>query len=214
MVRMSPGSGASPPMSNTTKSVEMSNGFTQSQDLAGLEHSNPGGHQIPSFPTGQPEYPRHLQPFLIDDWCRDGPWTPFQSDPALSSILGNLRPHPNVLHYRSNAVPSECSTAILPPSDSGYASYGAKHSVANNSVCDDTFERSTETRSVVGPLNELHLSQPTDLEPLSRGSIDHGLPVWAMPQAVTKHADHQTQLIGRIVCNHCNKTLKTKSELK
>ena len=212
MVRRPPGSGASPLMGNTAKSVEMSNGFTQSQDLAGLEHFHPG-HRIPSFATGQPEYPRQLQSIVIDDWCRDGPWTPFQGDPALSSIIANLRPHP-FLAYRSNAVPSECSTAILPPSDSGYASYGAKHSVANNSVCDDTFDRATETRSVVGPLNELNLSPSIDPETLSRGSIDHGLAAWAIHPGVPKHTDHQTQLTGGIICSHCAKPLKTKSELK
>lgn len=208
MVGPSQGPRASPSLSSPTKPIELSNGLTRSQDLAGLEHVSQ--ELMSPFPTGQSEYPRDIS-FI--QWVQRGedPWTPIQGDGGLA-IMGAPRPHPQLLQYRENIVPSECSTAHL-PSDSGYVSYGARHSVTNISVYDESFDRNTETQSVVGPLNDLQFA-PTDSDILSRSSIDHGHPAWQISLGAHLAVDTQSQLNGGIMCKDCRKPLKTKSELK
>ncbi|KAI1389782.1 uncharacterized protein F4822DRAFT_213280 [Hypoxylon trugodes] len=157
----------------------------------------------------------------------DGPWTPPgltspQSDLRNPSIIGNLRGSPLGFssQYRESIVPSECDTVPpgVIPSDSGYGgSYGAKHSVANGSVCEESLERNPETQSLIGHIGELNF-RSYNQDMVSKGGIN---PESAWPSLQQPHPsssssaiDHQINLEGNRICEVCHKLLKTKSELK
>ncbi|KAI1251042.1 hypothetical protein MGN70_008103 [Eutypa lata] len=209
LARLSSGSADASTL-DATKATEMPNSFTSSQDLAGLEQIN---GNLP-FPSGRAQADYHKIPQIppnLFHWYRDvnGPWTGLatQVDTEPSSTVGNLRTNSHIFQFRENVVPSECSTIL--PSDSGYGSYGAKHSVTNNSVCDETYERSTETQSVVGHMNDLTFPN-FDPEILSSQGNS-----WQLSQGGSKFGDHSSQPnTPSIICNTCNKVLKTNSELK
>lgn len=193
------------------RTMEMSNGFGSAQDLAGLDHIDANLHSTP-YPVGRPpsDYHRPSQESAstLFEWYHqnDGPWTAFtpsQLPAGPPPAVGNLR-----FQYR-DVVPSECSTIL--PSDSGYASYGAKHSVTNNSVCDESCERNTETQSLVGTLSELSFP-PFGPEVSPRNGLEHRTP-WQTPQGV-KFGDRSSQTNAPIRCETCNRALKTPSELK
>lgn len=193
------------------RTMGMSNGFGSSQDLAGLDHIDASLHSTP-YPVDRTpsDYhrPSQASASTLFEWYHqnDGPWNPIipiQLPAGPATAVGNLR-----FQYR-DVVPSECSTIL--PSDSGYASYGAKYSVTNNSVCDESFERNTETQSLVGNLSELSIP-PLGSEVSLRNGLEHK-PSWQTPQRL-KFGDHSSQPNPSIKCETCNKTLKTPSELK
>lgn len=216
LTRPSPGSAVASTLDGPPKALEVPNSFTPSQDLSGLEHINTGLH-LSSFSASQAQtnYHRPMR-VSLDEWYRrnDGPWTglaPTHADAGLPSTRGSLRANA-IFQYHDNAVPSECSTML--PSDSGYGSYGAKRSVANNSVCDETFDRNTETQSVIGQLHSELTFSSFGSELLPRSELDHGDP-WPLTQGAPKSSDHHSPLNGAsIICETCNKPLKTHSELK
>ncbi|RYP55378.1 hypothetical protein DL768_000133 [Monosporascus sp. mg162] len=215
LTRPSPGSAVGSTLDGPPKALEVPNGFTPSHGLSGLEHINTGLHTT-SFSASQTQTSYHTSiRSSLDEWYRrnDGPWTglaPTHADAGPPSTLGSLRTN-SMFQYYDNAVPSECSTML--PSDSGYGSYGAKRSVANNSVCDETFDRNTETQSVIGQLHSELTFTTFNPELLPRSGLDHG-DSWALTQGVPKSSDHHSQLNGgSITCETCNKLLKTHSEL-
>ncbi|KAI1762015.1 hypothetical protein GGR53DRAFT_521933 [Hypoxylon sp. FL1150] len=150
----------------------------------------------------------------------DGPWEPpnLQGDGRTPSVLNfrNGQPWLNS-QYRESIVPSECDTVppgVL-PSDSGYGSYGAKHSVTNGSVCDESLDRNPETQSLVGHISELNF-RSFNQDIMSKGGASP-LGSWHQPQpqpSLLSAADRQGNYAGYHVCKTCNKSLKTKSEFK
>ncbi|KAI2625876.1 hypothetical protein GGR54DRAFT_593377 [Hypoxylon sp. NC1633] len=195
--------------------------FGHPQDLAALEHMD----MNISFQAG-----RHQDRLALWYHRNDGPWTPQgltspQGDVRNQSILNTLRGNPLVFsHYRESIVPSDCDTvppgAIPPPSDSGYGgSHGAKLSVANGSVCDESLDRNPETQSLVGHINELNF-QSYSQDMVSRAGVIPGTP-WPQSQpfappslAASSTVDHTVNLEGIRECDVCKKLLKTRSEFK
>ncbi|KAI1459285.1 hypothetical protein F4805DRAFT_92883 [Annulohypoxylon moriforme] len=156
----------------------------------------------------------------------DGPWTPPgltspQGDLRNPAILNNLRSNPLVFpnNYRDSIVSSECDTiapGVVASSDSGYGgSYGAKHSVANGSVCDESLDRNQETQSLVGHIGDLNFqSYSPDMMP--KGGVNPETS-WSRSQqqspphssAINRPANSEDKR-----CEICQKVLKTKSEFK
>ncbi|KAI1816369.1 hypothetical protein GGS20DRAFT_575556 [Poronia punctata] len=81
-------------------------------------------------------------------YMNDGPWDPLASrtthdgNQQIFSGMGGQHVAPG----RRDIVPSEC----MPQSDSGYGSYHNRHSIANGSVCDDSYETNIDAQSVMG----------------------------------------------------------------
>ncbi|KAI0005650.1 hypothetical protein F4779DRAFT_598155 [Xylariaceae sp. FL0662B] len=225
----SPGSSDVATMEGHPQPSEMPVGFARSQDLAALEHMDinlpfsTSRHQADSSYGARPLHNR------LALWYQrnDGPWIPQgltspQDDIRNPSVLGNIRANPFVFpgQYRESVVPSECDT-IPPgviPSDSGYGSFGAKQSVANGSVCDEPFDRSTETQSLVGHISDLNFqSFPHEMMPKSginpRNSYSQSQA--PPPPPPSSFIDGQIQLEGgNLMCETCGKLVKTNSELK
>ncbi|KAI1380874.1 hypothetical protein F4677DRAFT_441203 [Hypoxylon crocopeplum] len=194
--------------------------FGHQQDLAALDHM---GINL-QFPASRPHDRLAL-------WYQrnDGPWTPPgltspQADIRNPSVLGSLRGSPLVFSnsYRESIVPSECDT-VPPgaiPSDSGYGgSYGAKHSVANGSVCDESLDRNTETQSLIGHISELNFRSYSQ-DVVSKAGVSAGTP-WSplhpialLSSSSSSVVDRQANFEGSRTCEICNKLLKTKSEFK
>ncbi len=212
LAKPSSGSGGTSAPDNTVKAIGMPNGFTSSQDLAGLEQVNSSLHS-PPFPVTrtQTNYyrpgPTQIRPSLVE-WCQrnDGPWTQLAPTRVGTETPSVIETNPHIFEFGENLAPSEYS--IILASDSGYGtSYGAKHSVTNNSVCDESFDRNTETQSIIGQRSELYFLS-LGQEPLPRHGFDHG-----NPRSPHQGASQSSES-GIIVCEICNRKLKTKSELK
>ncbi|OTA96365.1 hypothetical protein M434DRAFT_116536 [Hypoxylon sp. CO27-5] len=203
-------------------------GFPPHQDLAALDHM---GMNIP-FPAGRHPADSY-RPGRIENrlalWYHrnDGPWTPPgltspQGDIRTPPLLSNLRANPLVFSshpYRESVVPSECDTVPpgVIPSDSGYGgSYGAKQSVANGSVCDESLDRNPETQSLIGHINELNF-QSYNQDIISKNGVNGETP-WSQsqqpPPSPSSAFDRQVNFEGSRACEICNKLLKTKSEFK
>ncbi|RWA07760.1 hypothetical protein EKO27_g7355, partial [Xylaria grammica] len=80
----------------------------------------------------------------------DGPWHPpgltsGTGDGGGRSMMPSMRDNQFIVPSRSN-IPSE----IMPHSDSGYGSYQNQTSIANGSVCDDSFDTNPDTQSIMG----------------------------------------------------------------
>ncbi|KAI0896758.1 hypothetical protein F4806DRAFT_496062 [Annulohypoxylon nitens] len=193
-------------------------GFTQTPNLAALEHMNP------TFPHAADSYGRLSNRIALWYQRNDGPWTPPglappQGDPRNSAILGNLRANPLAYShgYRESIVSSECDT-IAPgvvPSDSGYGgSYGAKHSITNGSVCDESLDRNQETQSLVGHISDLNF-QSYNQDMIHKGGLNPETS-WSQSQQSPSPLlaiNRQVNFEGR-TCEICQRVLKTKSEFK
>jgi hypothetical protein len=132
----------------------------------------------------------------------DGPWHPLATgtdDGSGQPMVSNMRGNQFGLPSRPNMVPSE----FMSQADSGYGSYNNRHSIANGSVCDDSFETNPDTQSMMG------------------GSMaDTPFP---MPDAVSKNTatiggawtNNPIRIEATIMkCEICHKSVRTKSELK
>ncbi|KAI1418665.1 hypothetical protein F5Y13DRAFT_184305 [Hypoxylon sp. FL1857] len=215
-------------MEGPSRSAKMASlNFPHHQDLAALDHM---GMNIP-FPAGRHPADSY-RPGRIENrlalWYHrnDGPWTP----PGLTSphgdirtpVLGNLRANPLMFpshQYRESVVPSECDTVPpgVIPSDSGYGgSYGAKQSVANGSVCDESLDRNQETQSLIGHIGELNF-QSYNQDMIPKNGANAETP-WSQsqqpPLSPSSAFDRQVNFEGSRTCDICNKLLKTKSEFK
>ncbi|KAL7622987.1 hypothetical protein AAE478_006666 [Parahypoxylon ruwenzoriense] len=211
--------------SQSTKIASL--GLGHPQDFAALGQMD---MNIP-FPTGRhhPDSYGHGRlggPLTMWYQRNDGPWTPPgltspQSNIRVPSVLGNLRASSLVYsgQYRESIVPSECDTVPpgVIPSDSGYGSYRAKHSVANGSVCDESLDRNTETQSLASHLGGLDF-QAYSQDMVSKGgmsTVNH----WPQsrpppPLPSSSVPNHQANSVETRMCEICNKQMKTKSEFK
>ncbi|KAI1126772.1 hypothetical protein F5Y10DRAFT_206511 [Nemania abortiva] len=136
----------------------------------------------------------------------DAPWHPQNltagaDDGSDQSMIPDMQDAQFMAHHQQNVVPSE----IMAQSDSGYGSYRNHHSIANGSVCDDSFDPNPETQSVMGGSMGGRLldtsfsisdAMSKDVTTLMSGS-------W------TNHIRIET-----LKCDECGKEVKTKSELK
>ncbi|KAI3326213.1 hypothetical protein HD806DRAFT_552516 [Xylariaceae sp. AK1471] len=136
----------------------------------------------------------------------DGPWHP----PGLTSGTDDGSSHPMVsdmggnqyvVSGRPNMVPSE----FMPQSDSGYGSYHNRPSIANGSVCDDSFETNQDTQSLMGrSMVDAAFSMPPDV--ISKNAV-------SLEGSWTSH--NQIRIEATIMkCEQCQKPVRTKSELK
>ncbi|KAI0102784.1 hypothetical protein GGR51DRAFT_279424 [Nemania sp. FL0031] len=136
----------------------------------------------------------------------DAPWHPRNltsgaDDDNDQSMLQGIQDPQFVVHNQPNVnvVPSE----IMGQSDSGYGSYGNHHSIANGSVCDDSFDPSAETQSVMGAS-------------IGARFVDAPFPISdVMSKDVTTMSGSWTNIrLETLKCDTCGKVVKTKSELK
>ncbi|KAI0179123.1 hypothetical protein GGR52DRAFT_588879 [Hypoxylon sp. FL1284] len=158
----------------------------------------------------------------------EGPWVPPglispQDDIQTSSIPSHIRSSHHFFSsspYRGGLVPSECGTVPSGalPSDSGYGgSYGAKHSVANGSVCDESLDRNTEIHSLGGQPSDLSFrSYNQDMMP--RGGAG-STTSWQQsqpppPPLPLSTTNRQSNYEGGLTCEICKTRLRTKSEFK
>lgn len=113
--------------------------------------------------------------------------------------------------YRNNYQPSECETGIIPPSDSGYGSHGAKQSIATGSVYEEALDRNPETQRLAGHFGDMNFSGFSDMS--SKTGMQ---PTWTLPPSQLSMIPRLNQAGDgkELICETCKKTLKTNSELK
>lgn len=199
-LQISPEHGDGSTMDSPSNTLDMPL-FSRSQDLAGMDMS-PGmlSGSFATSPALLGSYTHHdpgtSNP--LEQWYarNDGPWIPKDLAPPEaqnginSTITGFMFTGP----YRESISPSECDTNMM-PSDSGYGSHVAKHSVATASCYDDSLE-SHETQSLTGHFAHFNVDQRP----------------WAQQHPIL-HRPSQPD-VKKLVCDTCNKELKTNSELK
>ncbi|KAI1093198.1 hypothetical protein F5B19DRAFT_167385 [Rostrohypoxylon terebratum] len=207
-------------MDGQSRPTRMTLGFAQTPNLAALENMNP------AFPQSRNVAGSYGSISNLELWYQrnDGPWTPPGLAPPRGDLrnpsnLGNLRANHQAFPqgYRESIAPSDCDT-IAPgvvPSDSGYGgSYGAKHSIANGSVCDESLDRSQETQSIAGHMSELNF-QPYNQDMIHKSGLNTEAS-WPQSQQSPPSLsviNPQVNLDGRM-CEICQRVLKTKSEFK
>ncbi|GAW21463.1 hypothetical protein ANO14919_109820 [Xylariales sp. No.14919] len=134
----------------------------------------------------------------------DGPWHPpgltsGTGDGGGRSMMPSIRDSQFIVPSRSN-IPSE----IMPHSDSGYGSYQNQTSIANGSVCDDSFDTNPDTQSIMGGSmvdTRFSVSDVVSETPIAlNGPCEWGNPIRI--ETVTMR------------CGVCGKSVRTKSELK
>lgn len=186
-------------MDSPTTALEMSL-FPRSHDLAGMGmSSNLLSGSFATNPALLSSYVHHdpVTSNQLEQWYvrNDGPWIPKDlAPPEAQNGLGSGAPEFMFAGpYRESISPSECETNMM-PSDSGYGSHVAKHSVATVSCYDDPME-SHETQSLTGHFASFNVD-----------------PRQWTPHAML-HPPSQPDA-KKPVCETCNKELKTNSELK
>ncbi|KAI0521838.1 hypothetical protein F5B22DRAFT_594284 [Xylaria bambusicola] len=134
----------------------------------------------------------------------DGPWhppelTPDTGDGNGQSLVTSMRDTQYMVPTRSNMVPSE----IMPQSDSGYGSYHNQPSIANGSVCGDSFDPNQDTRSIMGgSMVDAQFSVP---ETIPGNHMVSGPSCEPWPSHIR---------LETMTCPECGKPVRTKSELK
>ncbi|KAI1344765.1 hypothetical protein F5Y15DRAFT_4285 [Xylariaceae sp. FL0016] len=200
-----------PILDGRVQSLNVSVGFNCQQNHTMLDQN--------MNPPGRPSNRGMETPLALWYENNDGPWIPqgltSGQDDARTSSRAPMRPHVvNFPPRYRGFVPSESDTAPAGdlPSDSGYGSYNARHSVANGSVCDEPIDRSQETQSLVGAIGDLGF-QTFHSELISKTGVSPDN-TWAQPQPQVPMNDRQIQLEPPLVCETCAKSLRTKSELR
>ncbi|KAI8950647.1 hypothetical protein F4801DRAFT_331600 [Xylaria longipes] len=131
----------------------------------------------------------------------DAPWHPpltsGAEDGSGQSMVPDIRTSQFMVPGRSNVVPSE----IMPQSDSGYGSYHNHTSIANGSVCEDTFDAHPDTRSIMG--GSMVDAQFPLSDAMPKNAI--ALSSWDPPIRIETVS---------MKCSECGKPVRTKSELK
>lgn len=133
----------------------------------------------------------------------DGPWHPkgIALPGSQSGLTIQNQGFTFTGEYRDSFSPSECDTIPM-PSDSGYASYGAKQSIATGSIsCYDEPLENHETQSLAGQFH-----QNMDLQQ-TWSQFSNQSPPLSVPRPAQPNAKELT-------CETCNKVLKTNSEFK
>ncbi|KAK5634661.1 hypothetical protein RRF57_010374 [Xylaria bambusicola] len=134
----------------------------------------------------------------------DGPWHPLELTPDTGdgkgqSLVTGMRDTQYMVTTRSNMVPSE----IMPQSDSGYGSYHNQPSIANGSVCGDSFDPNQDARSMMGgSMADAQFPVP---ETMPKNHMVLGPSCEPWPNHIR---------IDTMTCPECEKPVKTKSELK
>lgn len=137
-------------------------------------------------------------------WMEAGPWVP----PSYGGSASRMTFHSYPYHgqYRDTpCVPSECDTIPtgIEPSDSGYGSNAAKLSIANTSVLGEPLDRCSETQNLATQISGFNFNVP-DPRPASM--------LQPQPPPVHYRSSHLEAKV--LVCETCNKQVKTLSELK
>ncbi|KAF2964919.1 hypothetical protein GQX73_g8635 [Xylaria multiplex] len=127
-------------------------------DVHQLDHTLNMTFELPPHLVGRQgnmDFPHETQATGKDPMVRwyevnDGPWHPqgltSSTGDGGQSMVSNMRDNQFMVPARSNMVPSE----IMPHSDSGYGSYQNQPSIANGSVCEDSFDTNQDTQSIIG----------------------------------------------------------------
>ncbi|KAI1639589.1 hypothetical protein F4809DRAFT_656480 [Biscogniauxia mediterranea] len=198
-----------------TGPIELPSAFTQHQELADIDLEmhvpySAGQATADAFRSRPAESPLSL-------WYQrnDGPWIPQgltsgQDSTRTSPVGSNLRGNPLAFPgHRDSIVPSECDTVPpgVIPSDSGYGSYHPRHSVANGSICDESFDRSQETQSLIGHgINDVAFQSFSQKDDITQGNT------WSHSQGYA--SERQVVITPPTRCETCKKELKTESERK
>lgn len=197
--------------------------YSQPPELAGL--SDPQLVLSPSYPSDRSLLEvdgRQLDPVRsqtpIKQWwdAIDGPWDPQCLKPPQG--VGRVKPSVDVLglgsaydfgQYRDSYVLSEYDSIPpgMPLSDSGYGSNGAKASVAADSVYGEPPEQYLDAQNLVGNLGQFHIYGGEVTH--SRFPNSWGTQMQPPMIQVSNQMDEKT-----LVCDVCQKALKTPSELK
>ncbi|GAP89560.1 putative C2H2 type zinc finger domain-containing protein [Rosellinia necatrix] len=154
------------------------------------------------FPNGSHTADR----YPLRRWAEggDGPWHPPDltsgtEDGSGQSMVTNLRNSQFTVHSQPNMVPSD----IMQHSDSGYASYGNHHSIADCSVRDDSYDANPEIQSIIG--GPMSMSGPQfGMSNIMPHDTLIGSP-WANDVRIET---------TNFKCDTCHQPVKTKSELK
>ncbi|KAI0182910.1 hypothetical protein EV127DRAFT_40829 [Xylaria flabelliformis] len=170
-------------------SLNISFGLSQQPVMAGSQVNM--NFQPESQATGK-------DPFIrwYGEGGNDAPWHPRNltsgpEDGSGQSIMSNVPTSQFIVPGRSNVVPSE----IMPQSDSGYGSYRHHTSIANGSVCEDSYDANPDTQSI-----------------MERSMVDAQFPI---SDVIPNPWDPQIRIeTVSMRCNVCNKSVRTKSELK
>ncbi|TGJ80357.1 hypothetical protein E0Z10_g8416 [Xylaria hypoxylon] len=136
----------------------------------------------------------------------DGPWHPREltsgtADGGGQSMVSSMRDSQFIVPTRSNMVPSE----IMPHSDSGYGSYHNQPSIANSSVCDDSFDANPDGQSIMGGSMVDTQFSVADVMPNNSLNLRGPCDSWSNPIRIETIS---------MRCEECGKSVKTKSELK
>jgi hypothetical protein len=156
---------------------------------------------------GFPHGAQTTEKYPLSRWEQgdDGPWHPAGLTSGTGNSIGQsiapgMRHGPFLVPGQSRAVPS----VTMQHSDSGYVSCGNRPSIADDSICDDSFDTNPDPHSVMGrpmgvPMVEAPFSMP-DVIPNDANSRDSWFPQLGM------------DTVSR--CDVCNKELRTRSEQK
>ncbi|KAI0535431.1 hypothetical protein GGR58DRAFT_504330 [Xylaria digitata] len=182
-------------------------------DVHQLDHSLNMTFELPPHLAGRQgnmDFPHEAQATGKDPMVRwyevnDGPWHPqgltSSTGDGSQSMVSNMRESQYMVPARTNMVPSE----IMPHSDSGYGSYQNQPSIANGSVCEDSFDTNQDTHSIIGgSMVDTQFSVP---DAMSKGPIALGGPCDSWPSPI------RIETIS-MRCEECGKPVRTKSELK
>ncbi|KAI0406412.1 hypothetical protein F4802DRAFT_613323 [Xylaria palmicola] len=127
----------------------------------------------------------------------DAPWHPPDLASGAEVVMRNGQ---FLVSGRPNVVPSE----IIPQSDSGYGSYHNTTSIANGSVCGDSFDANADSRSIMGSGSMIDAQYPmADVMPKTPIALGGSCDSWT----------NQIR-IETMKCEICDKPVRTKSELK
>ena len=172
--------------------------FDQHAVLAGIQGNM-------SFPL---ETPAAGKDPITRWYMNDGPWDPLTfgaNDHGNPPIVSDMEGKQYVVPTRRPIVPSE----FIPHSDSGYGSagYHNRPSIANGSVCDDSFETSPDAQSVIGGSM---VDAPFTVSDAASNNVmtsDALARPWPNPGPIRIEG-------ANMKCETCDRVVKTKSELK
>lgn len=163
----------------------------------------PSQQQNMNYTTGE-VHGTGKDPLVRWYYDNDGPWhsrglMSDGGDANGQSMVSGMRDDQYMVPNRSNMVPSE----IIPQSDSGYGSYHNQPSIANGSVCGDSFDANPDTQSIMGAsMVDAQFPVP---EAMSRNQMIMGAPSNTWPGQIPLEIN---------TCEECGKAVRTNSEKK
>lgn len=156
---------------------------------------------------GFPHGAQTTEKYPLSRWEQgdDGPWHPAGLTSSTGNSVGQsiapgMRHGPFLVPGQSRVVPS----VTMQHSDSGYVSCGNRPSIADGSICDDSFDANSDPQSVMGrPMGVPMVEAPFSIShviPNDANSRDPWLPQLGMDTGLW--------------CEVCKKELRTRSEQK